>query len=79
MKHGIKRRLAGMGAKRALSAQNSDSGFDAVGPIAVFAPTSHGSFGDEALVLGTGFLLDKLSQPWQLIAPGASQPWRDVG
>lgn len=79
MKKAIKRRLAAISARRALSSRHAHGGFAAEGPAAVFAPTSHGSFGDEALVLGTGFVLEKLGRPWTLMAPGAPEPWRMIG
>jgi len=75
----LKRNLAVLSAKRALSAPRAHAGFAAGTPEAVFAPTSHGSFGDEALALGTGHLLDALKREWVLVAPGNSSPWHALG
>ncbi|WP_197517241.1 polysaccharide pyruvyl transferase family protein [Microbacterium karelineae] len=75
----IKRLLAVAAAHRAMSVYRQDKRFRGGGPALVFAPAAHGSFGDEALVLGTGAVLGQMGSDWSLVAPGDLDPWRELG
>lgn len=75
----LKRIAAVVRAYGSLNKVHTASSFSSTGSVLVFAPTSHGSFGDEALVLGTGSVIEAKSSRWTLVSPGDSAPWLRLG